>query len=167
MRKMVKEVVNMETCEKSEKEKLCEAKKMIKNYALMSVGAGLVPIPLVDMVALTGLQLKLLSGISRIYNIKFSKSVGKSIIGSLLGGFLPVTVSTPFGSLLKAIPVIGQTVGAVSMSLLGGATTYAIGKVFLQHFASGGTFLDFDPEKVRTYFAEQFQEGKKVSSDLV
>ncbi len=151
----------METCEKSEKEKLCEAKNMIKNYTLMSVGAGMVPVPLVDMVALTGLQLKLLCGMSKIYNVKFSKSAGKSVIGSLLGGFLPVAAARPFGSLLKAIPVIGQTVGAISMSLLGGATTYAIGKVFLQHFASGGTFLDFDPEKVRTYFAEQFQEGKE------
>jgi len=24
----------------------------------------------------------------------------------------------------------------------------------------GGTFLDFDPQKVRAYFEEQFREGK-------
>jgi hypothetical protein len=42
------------------------------------------------------------------------------------------------------------------------AFTYAVGKVFLQHFASGGTFLDFDPKTVREYFAKMFDEGKLV-----
>jgi hypothetical protein len=42
--------------------------------------------------------------------------------------------------------------------------TYAVGKVFLQHFAFGGTFLDFDPKKVREHFARQFEEGKLVAA---
>ena len=29
-----------------------------------------------------------------------------------------------------------------------------MGKVFIQHFESGGTFLDFDPDKVRSYFSK-------------
>ena len=33
-------------------------------------------------------------------------------------------------------------------------TTYAIGTVFYQHFAFGGTFLTFDAEKVKVFFME-------------
>jgi hypothetical protein len=52
------------------------------------------------------------------------------------------------------------------MPVISGASTYAIYKVFIQHFESGGTFLDLDPAKVKSYFAEQFTKGKKVAVDL-
>ncbi|MCI5165392.1 MAG: GTPase, partial [Candidatus Electrothrix sp. GM3_4] len=44
------------------------------------------------------------------------------------------------------------------------AVTYAVGKVFHQHFASGGTFLTFDPDKVREYYAQMLKEGKAMAS---
>jgi hypothetical protein len=56
--------------------------------------------------------------------------------------------------------LFGAILGAVTLPFFAGAATYAIGKVFMQHFASGGTFLDFDPDKVRGYFREQFGKGK-------
>jgi uncharacterized protein (DUF697 family) len=69
-------------------------------------------------------------------------------------------------SLLKSIPLIGSLSGLVAVPALAAAFTYAVGKIFLQHFASGGTFLDFDPQKVREYFARQFEEGKLVVAKL-
>ena len=38
-----------------------------------------------------------------------------------------------------------------------------IGKLFTQHFASGGTFLDFHPEAVREHFYAEFQKGTKLA----
>ena len=68
-------------------------------------------------------------------------------------------------SLIKVIPLIGQTTGVLTMSVVGGASTYAVGKIFIQHFEAGGTFLDFNPEKVKDYFAELYEKGKsKVSA---
>ena len=52
------------------------------------------------------------------------------------------------------------------MPIYSGAATWAIGKVFIQHFASGGTFLDFDPQKVKDYFRNLFEQGKEVASNL-
>ena len=52
------------------------------------------------------------------------------------------------------------------MPAAAGASTYAVGQVFIQHFESGGTFLDFDPDKVKAYFAEQVEKGKLVVADL-
>jgi hypothetical protein len=64
------------------------------------------------------------------------------------------------------MPGVGTAAGVMSMSILGGAATYAIGKVFVQHFESGGTFLDFDPEAVREHFAAEFTKGKDVATSL-
>ena len=47
----------------------------------------------------------------------------------------------------------------VSTAVFAGASTYAVGKVFTEHFASGGTFLTFDPEKVRKYYEQEFAQG--------
>jgi hypothetical protein len=69
-------------------------------------------------------------------------------------------------SLAKVVPGIGTATGMVSVSILGGATSYAIGNVFIQHFESGGTLLDFDPKKMREYFTNKLQEGKKVAASL-
>ena len=40
--------------------------------------------------------------------------------------------------------------------------TFAVGKVFVQHFESGGTFLDFDAATAKTVFREYFAEGKEI-----
>jgi len=148
------------------REKEEKAKTIINNYVLGSMGVGLVPLPFVDIIALTGLQLKMIHSLANCFNVKFSSSIGKSILGSLLGGTLSLSFTPLVYSLIKAIPVIGQTASAVTMPIIAGAATYALGKVFLVHFATGGTMLDFDPERVRGYFAEQFKEGKSFASEL-
>jgi len=140
--------------------------KHARNHILTAMGIGLFPLPIIDMVALVGVQLDMIRTISSEYSVPFRRDLGKSIITTLLGGFVPVALGGTLASLIKCIPLIGSTTGAVTMPVVAGASTYAIYKVFVQHFESGGTFLDMDPAKVKEYFAEQFNKGKKVASDL-
>ncbi|MBU0484516.1 MAG: DUF697 domain-containing protein [Proteobacteria bacterium] len=140
--------------------------QMIKNHMYASMGVGLVPLPMVDFLALTAIQIRLLCKLSNFYEMTFSKNRAKNIIGALIGSSLPVAATGPIASLIKAIPLIGQTTGALTMVVVGGASTYALGNVFVQHFESGGTFLDFDPEKVKEYFADLYKEGAKVTRDI-
>ena len=114
----------------------------IRNHVIGSMGVGLIPMPVVDLVALTGIQLNMLRTMAKAYDVPFTKDKVKNILASLIGGGLPVTFSGAFTSLMKSVPIIGQTTGALAMPILAGATTYAVGKVFTQHFASGGTFLN-------------------------
>lgn len=123
----------------------------IRNHVIGSMGVGLIPIPVVDLVALTGIQLNMLRKLAKAYDVPFSQDKVKNILASLIGGGIPVTFSGAFTSLMKAVPIIGQTTGVLAMPILAGATTYAVGKVFTQHFASGGTFLNFDPETVKDH----------------
>ena len=143
------------------------AKRCIKQYTSAGMAIGIVPFPLLDLAALTAVQLKMLHALAGIYDVEFKASWGKSAISSLVGGMVPVATAVPVAaSLSKFIPGVGHALSYGTLVVLNGSSTYAVGKVFAQHFASGGTFLTFDPESVREYFAEQYEKGKEVVTSL-
>jgi uncharacterized protein (DUF697 family) len=137
-----------------------KAHNAVKNYTMGAMTVGLVPIPMADMIALSAIQMKMVHSVAGIYDVPFSKNVAKSIIGSMLGSSIAVTLAMPVASFIKVIPIIGQSSGTISTALIGSASTYAIGKVFVEHFESGGTFLDFDEDKAKNHFKELYEEGR-------
>ncbi|MBF0153453.1 MAG: DUF697 domain-containing protein [Magnetococcales bacterium] len=162
-----KETTQQEAAQPAKEEhktNLQRANATLKNYMKGGGAVGLLPFPYVDMVLLTGVQMKMLHSLCKIYGVKFTKDIGKTALSTLLGGALPSTAGLGIASSLKTIPTLGTAAGIVSTSILGAATTYAVGKVFIQHFESGGTFLNFDPEKVKQYFAQEFEKGKQMAS---
>ena len=140
------------------------AHNSVKNYTMAAMAVGFVPMPLLDMAALSAIQLKLVHSIATIYEVPFSKNIAKSIIGSVLGSSIAVTLAMPVASFIKVIPIIGQSSGTISTALIGSASTYAIGKIFVEHFESGGTFLDFDEEKAKAHFKSLYEEGRAFVS---
>jgi uncharacterized protein (DUF697 family) len=143
-----------------------EADEIVKRYMLAALGVGFISVPVLDVAALTAIQLGLLSRLASLYKVDFSHQRGKSVIASLVGGgtsTLASVASTRFvlRLLCRLVSVPGWIVGATSMSLFAGASTYAIGHVFIQHFDSGGTFLTFDPDRVRQYYAEALARGRE------
>lgn len=142
------------------------ANRTIKNHVYGALGIGLIPVPLVDILGLTGLQLNMVRKLAGHHEVSFRKDIVKTIIASLAGGIVPATYAQPFAVLIRAVPIIGYPIGAISMSLTGAAVTYGLGHVFNMHFASGGTLLDFDIEKMRTYYEEKCSEGKKLVAEV-
>jgi len=136
-----------------------EASQLVDRFSLWSGAAGLIPIPLVDIATVAGVQLQMMRRLSEIYGVPFSYNRGKSIIASLAGSILPASTATStaitFSSLVKGVPVVGTTIGALTMPALSVGATYIIGKVFIQHFASGGTLLDFNPPDYREFIKVQ------------
>ena len=146
------------------KGKTAAADKLVHRYILWSLGAGLIPFPWLDLGALAGVQLKMLHRLAGHYEVKFSENRAKSIIAVLVGTITADSLRRgAFTSFVKSVPVLG-IIGAISMPIYAGAITYALGKVFIQHFESGGTFLDFDPKKVKDSFAKLYEEGKLAAS---
>ena len=142
-------------------EKDFNAEQIVKRYSLYSGVAGLIPVPLVDIAAITGVQLKMVSDLAKAYGVPFYEDQGKAIVSALLGSVIPTRLGFgAAGSFLKAVPVVGPVLGIFTTSIFGSAATWAVGKVFIQHFASGGTFLDFDPDKVRAYFKSEYEQAK-------
>ncbi|MEW6367701.1 MAG: YcjF family protein [Acidobacteriota bacterium] len=144
-----------------------QAQPIINKYMIGSLVAGIIPVPIVDIAAVTGIQLKMLHSLSRLYELEFRENAGKFVIGSLVGGIGSSALAWGmFGSLVKAIPIIGPLASRMTMPVLAGASTYALGKVFVQHFEMGGTFLNFDPSAVREHYEKLFKEGQQVASEM-
>jgi len=143
----------------TEEERDQVASKLVDRFSLWSGAAGLIPIPLVDMAAVGGVQLQMLRRLSEIYGVPFSENRGKSIIASLAGAVIPASTATTtavgVGSLVKSFPGVGTAIGALTMPVFSAGATYVIGKVFIQHFASGGTLLDFNPPDYREFIKAQ------------
>ena len=137
-----------------------QAREIVKKYTYWSMGAGLIPIPVADLAAVTAIQLKMISDLANQYKLKFSKDAGKALLGSLVGGGGTAAIGPAAASSAKGIPLIGQAAGALAMPAIAGATTYAVGKVFISHFESGGTLLNFDPEKVRAHYEQEKDKAK-------
>jgi uncharacterized protein (DUF697 family) len=131
------------------------ATKLVDRFALWAGAAGLVPVPGVDALAVWGIQLQMLRRLSQVYEVPFSENRGKALIASLAGTMIPATSGMGAASLLKTVPLVGAAVSAFIMPTLSAGATYAIGKVFIQHFATGGTLLDFNPPDYREFIKAQ------------
>ena len=144
----------------------CEIDAIIRKRVYAAIGVGFVPVPLVDLAGLAAIQLELVYALTKAYGVEFKKERVKSILSSLGSGVLSV-VSVPFvASLFKSIPIIGTTTGAATVSIVGGASTYAIGKVFDRHFRKGGNLLNFDLQEAKAYFKTKLEEGKGVVAKM-
>jgi uncharacterized protein (DUF697 family) len=131
------------------------AAKLVDRFSIWSGVAGLVPVPVVDVLAVGGLQLQMLRRLSQIYGVEFSENRGKALIAALAGCMIPATSGMGAASALKAIPVVNILAAGFVMPVLSAGATYAIGKAFVQHFESGGTLLDFNPPDYREFVKAQ------------
>jgi len=141
--------------------------RLIHNYVLASAAAGLVPAPVIDLAAVMAVQLKMLHAMSQLYGVPFSRNSAKSIVASLIGGLGATSIARGlFGSMIKMIPVLGPLAGPAVMPTLAAGATYAVGMLFMRHFESGGTVLNFNSHEARGHFARLCEEGQRVVSDL-
>jgi uncharacterized protein (DUF697 family) len=138
------------------------SQEIVKSHVIYSLGAGLVPIPLLDIAAVSVVQLDMLKQLAKVYGNDFQESAGKSWISAITGS----TMARMGASLVKTIPGIGSILGGVTMSALSGASTYAIGQVFIWHFSTGGDFMNFNFDKAKDIYQKEFEKGKQVAKDI-
>ncbi|MBK8080678.1 MAG: DUF697 domain-containing protein [Saprospiraceae bacterium] len=138
------------------------ADTIIRNHMLWSMGAGFIPVPIADFFAVSAVQLDMIRQLCNVYNIDFKQTQGKAVITALTGSSLARLGARA----VKFIPGVGSLLGGVTLAALSGASTYALGEVFKQHFETGGTFLDFDVERLKKFYNEKFEKGKEVAEEL-
>lgn len=135
------------------------ANKIITDFAYGSSLTGFIPIPLIDTLGLIGVQRLMIYRLSGVYEVPYSKELAKIWIGTLMSGLTTSAVSPILSSAVKLIPGIGTFAGGTSMAVLGSSSTYAIGKVFQQHFEKGGTLADFNPKNVKEDLQQELEKG--------
>ncbi len=147
-------------------DKMDKASSIVWRKMLYSGGVGLIPLPLVDLAAFLAFQIHMTKQLADVFDVPYSDNWGKSVVSSLVGSVLPVGLAGSLAYGLKQVPVVGTTTSALSLSVLAAACTYALGKVFTSHFASGGSFLTMNAETLKQEFKERFKEGRQVVAGM-
>lgn len=141
------------------------ALQIVNRHSLYSGGIGLIPLPVVDILGTMAVQVHMLSDLSTHYGTPFAANRVKGILTSLVGGIVPGGLAAGLvAPVVGAIPIVGGLLTGFALPATQAAVTFAVGKVFIQHFESGGTFLDFEPEKVRDYFRQEFGKARGTSA---
>ena len=143
----------------NEKSKSNQADDVIRNHTIWSMGAGMIWVPIVDFLAVSAIQLDMIRQLSKIYDQDFKDSQGKAIISALTSS----GASRLAARAVKFIPGVGTILGGITMSVMSGASTYALGELFKKHSETGGTVLDFDPKAFKSRYEELFEKGKEYA----
>ena len=127
-----------------------DAVRIVKKYAAVSAGIGLIPAPFVEMAGLTGLHLALIRSLAQHYQLEFSSDTARGIVVALGAAFVPGWFGGVIEQkILRTLPLGAGVIGWVGMAGLSAVVTYGLGTVLIRHFEDGGTLLDFDVEHLR------------------
>lgn len=139
-----------------------EAEKIIKNHVIWSMGAGLIPVPLIDLTAVTAIQIDMIRQLAKLYDADYSKSSGKAFISALTGS----TFAKVGSSLVKLIPGIGTYLGEMSMAVLSGASTYGVGQAAISVLEVSNNLFNIDFKWAKQKYEKAFEQGKKIVTDI-
>jgi len=157
---MSSETATLETTEQVP-DRHAQAAKIISSAMSWSAASAAIPVPLLDLIALGGVQTKMIIDLSRLYGHQASGETARGIVSVLLGTLLPAgAAGVLVGSSTKLVPGWGWAVGFASLAALGAAASYAVGKVFVRHFEDGGTVANFDADAVTEDLKAEFSKGK-------
>jgi uncharacterized protein (DUF697 family) len=114
------------------------AEELISNHVAGAAAAAAIPIPLVDLVAVTAVQLSLMRKLGRLYGAHIGVDAAGAVGVGLFGALLPRVAA----SALKILPGIGTIGGAVAQSALSGATTWALAQSVRDRLERGALHPD-------------------------
>ncbi|MDP1559709.1 MAG: GTPase [Nitrosomonas sp.] len=137
------------------------AHQHIVGYSLTASGLGALPV--VDLVAVTAVQVKLLHGLATLYKQVWDKRTITEFFGligvSVASGLLARMIGR---SIVKLIPFWGQTAGAVWGASSSGATTYALGKASVYFFSRRMQGLHVDANLLRQVYEDALAQGVAI-----
>lgn len=135
------------------------AQDLIKKHALLAVGAGLIPIPGVDIGAVTAIQTRMVAKLAALYNIPFYENRVKIVLTSLAGSTLSRLIASLAHRSLNTFSSFGGAALQLTNSALTGFATVATGDVYRIHFNNGGTIEDLDVTDFIDYLQKEISEG--------
>lgn len=141
------------------------AHQQIVGYTTASAAFG--ALPLVDLALTPALQAKMLHSLGTIYNVVWDRRRVSEFTG-LLG----TTILLGYGlrlagrSLIKAVPVAGQTAGAAYGAAASAGITYGLGKAAAFYLDRSAKGESLEAGAVRKVFAEALESGKKMAASM-
>lgn len=124
-------------------------------YAIAAGGAGVIPVPFLDVPLVTLVQAKMFQTIASIYDQEINAQLLSEIAGAIGVGLLSQLGKR---ELVKLVPGYGVAVS----SIFNAATTYALGQTLSKYFSylkDGGLP---DTKLLKKFYDEQFRNGKEL-----
>ncbi len=143
-----------------------EADRVIRSHVGLSVGTGLIPIPLADLASVAALQLAMLKQLARIYDQDFNSDSLRSFIATVSTAMIGSLVVRVGSSVAKAVPAFGQVLGATAQATLSGASTYALGRIFKRYLKQGLSLEEIDVRTIRVEVRREYEQGKLLSHEV-
>lgn len=132
------------------------AEQVVRDHLPLAAGAGMLPLPGIDLLAIGGLQLRVLAALADLYAVPFDRSRAQSIVTTLIGSVgVTYVAGAALFSVAKVIPGLGSVLAAASLPAAGGAITHAVGQLAIDHFEAGGTMQDFDLDLAQQAFVDR------------
>jgi uncharacterized protein (DUF697 family) len=142
---------------------LLKAKQAVRDHALLSGGAMVIPIPLLDMAAEAAIQVRMVKRLAEIYGVDFGEERAKTLVVAALGGF---SAGWAAGSLLRYASFATYFTNFWPSAILSAAITYAIGQVFIHHFDKGGSLHDLSPEAAASILKEKAMKLRRKKPSM-
>jgi uncharacterized protein (DUF697 family) len=144
-----------------------EVDKAIRGSVYAAMGIGIVPFPLINFAAVTASSLNMVRKLSRLYGVEFKEGIAKKILAAVVGAGVG-TLATPLvESVVGLVPIIGLPLVIGTRPVLNGATTYALGRMFVTHFERGGSFVGANIDAMKNDFADAFKNSREWLGDAI
>ncbi len=144
-----------------------QATTIINSYTGFVTAAAVIPIPVADTVAISGLQVAMVIQLGNVYG----EAIGKGFAKSLLGVYVAAKAGEWFASTLKSIPGVGTVVGGAIQMAIAGTVTYSLGLAVLNLLEKGSPLTEEnlkrekekqDPEEIKRKKEELKQQAERT-----
>lgn len=135
--------------------------QIVGRHSKIAAAVGLLPGGLLNFAAILPVQVVMVWRIARAFDQKVGKEQIRGVLVSLLTSVIPGAIGHGTGAAIASIPaaIAGAVVYFVATPILAYALTRAVGNVFIMHFESGGTLLNFDSKAFTEYFINEFKKA--------
>ncbi len=127
-----------------------EARRTVREHAGYCAAAALIPGSFVGSIAVSGMHLKMLASLSRIYGVPFSQEPVKAVLAAGSAGVLHYLLSSnPVTTIARdfftaTMPWIAVPVRLLGPPIIMAGYSYLLGHAFIRHYEKGGSYLNFD-----------------------
>jgi small GTP-binding protein len=135
------------------------ANKLVRTASLVSLAAGLEPIPLVDIPILLGTQIRLVLRIAAIYGEPLTARHARELVTTIAGGLFMRYLAEAAS---KAVPFGGDLVSGV----IAAGGTWTLGQVAIEYFEGGKRFSRQQLNDMFSRFYRRYRE-ERVDEQLL
>jgi uncharacterized protein (DUF697 family) len=140
---------------------------IIRKSVYANFGVGIIPIPFVDWAGAAAVQLAMTKKLAAEYGVEFKEGIAKKIIATVVGAGIGVAATPLVKSLVIGIPIVGLPLAATSMPMMNALSTYAVGRMFVNHFEKGGDFVNVNYEVMKQHFKDAYANSREWLGGVV